>query len=113
MAPARTEDEVSWATDTKEPSERYQGSPRNVKHINAIHWDQSLEPKHYEISGTDPDSKILFLDVNILDSTGSEPYRGDVLIEGERPILCTAAWSFWSASSNLLLCLNNHDVCEA
>jgi imidazolonepropionase-like amidohydrolase len=26
----------------------------------------------------------LFLDVNILDSTGAEPYRGDVYIEGER-----------------------------
>ncbi|KAL2279423.1 hypothetical protein FJTKL_13493 [Diaporthe vaccinii] len=27
---------------------------------------------------------ILFLDVNILDSTGAEPYKGDVLIEGRR-----------------------------
>lgn len=83
MAPARTEDEVSWPTDTKKPAALYQGSPRNVRHINAIQWDRSLEPKHYEICGTDPDSKILFLDVNILDSTGAEPYKGDVLIEGE------------------------------
>lgn len=36
------------------------------------------------MAGTHPDSKILFLDVNILDSTGREPYMGDVLIEGER-----------------------------
>ncbi|KAK5178778.1 hypothetical protein LTR16_010757, partial [Cryomyces antarcticus] len=37
----------------------------------------------YEILGTHPESRILFTDVNILDSTGQEPYRGDVLIEGE------------------------------
>ncbi|TFK53070.1 isoaspartyl dipeptidase-like protein [Heliocybe sulcata] len=43
-----------------------------------------LQPKNYIMAGTHPDSKILFLDVNILDSTGSEPYMGDVLIEGER-----------------------------
>lgn len=84
MAPARTEDEVSWPTDTNKLSTQYQGSPRNVKHINAIQWDQSFQPKYYEICGTDPDSKILFLDVNILDSTGAEPYRGDVLIEGKQ-----------------------------
>lgn len=34
--------------------------------------------------GTHPESKVLFLDVNILDSTGRDPYRGDVLIEGQR-----------------------------
>lgn len=88
MAPARTEDDVSWTTDNKGAydSVPYGGAPRNVEAINAICWDQSLEPKHYEISGTDPDSKILFLDVNILDSTGSEPYKGDVLIEGEQSL---------------------------
>lgn len=83
MAPARTVDEVSWPTDTNKLSAQYQGSPRNVEHINAIQWDRSLQPKHYEICGTDASSKILFLDVNILDSTGAETYRGDVLIEGE------------------------------
>ncbi|KAK7699406.1 hypothetical protein SLS64_011702 [Diaporthe eres] len=81
MAPARTEADPSWPTDTNKPPTSYQGSPRNVKHIDAIPWDRSLEPKHYEICGTDPDSKILFLDVNILDSTGAEPYKGDILIE--------------------------------
>ncbi|KAL1882873.1 hypothetical protein Daus18300_000511 [Diaporthe australafricana] len=84
MAPARTEEEVSWSTDTEKAPASYHGSPRNVKHINAIQWDRSLEPKHCEISGTDADSKLLFLDVNILDSTGAEPYTGDVLIEGQR-----------------------------
>ena len=34
--------------------------------------------------GTKSDSKILFTDVDILDSTGAEPYHGDVYIEGER-----------------------------
>ncbi|EPQ51840.1 amidohydrolase [Gloeophyllum trabeum ATCC 11539] len=43
-----------------------------------------LRPKNYQMAGTHPDNKILFLDVNILDSTGREPYMGDVLIEGER-----------------------------
>lgn len=83
MAPARTLDEVSWPTDTNKHSSHYQGSPRNVDHINEIQWDRSLQPKQYEICGTDPDSKILFLNVNILDSTGAEPYKGDVLIEGK------------------------------
>ncbi|KAG0638209.1 hypothetical protein HOY80DRAFT_923177 [Tuber brumale] len=43
-----------------------------------------LQPKNYEIAGTHPDSRILFRDVRILDSTGREPYPGDVLIKGER-----------------------------
>ncbi|KAL9067313.1 MAG: hypothetical protein Q9157_006854 [Trypethelium eluteriae] len=49
-----------------------------------VHFDSSLKPKNYQIKGTSPDSKILFKDVNILDSTGKEPYRGDVFIQGER-----------------------------
>ena len=47
-----------------------------------VQFDKSLAPKRYEMKGTDPGSKILFLDVNILDSTGRPPYSGDVLIEG-------------------------------
>ena len=47
-----------------------------------VHFDPSLKPKSHQIKGTSPDSKILFQDVNILDSTGSEPYRGDVFIQG-------------------------------
>lgn len=88
MAPARTEDEVSWPTDSNKPSAPHQGCPRNIKPINGIQWDASLQPRHYEICGTDPDSKILFLDVNILDSTGAEPYTGDVLIEGKQFLAC-------------------------
>jgi hypothetical protein len=47
-----------------------------------VDWDPSLKPKSYQIKGTDPNSKVLFRDVSILDSTGREPYRGDVYIEG-------------------------------
>lgn len=36
-------------------------------------------------SGSD-DTIVAFIDVNILDSTGAAPYRGDVLIKGERII---------------------------
>jgi hypothetical protein len=56
--------------------------PRNVEWIEQVEWDSSLQPKDYDIQGTHPDSKILFLNVNILDSTGREPYLGDVLIQG-------------------------------
>jgi hypothetical protein len=51
-----------------------------------VHFDPSLKPKSYHIKGTDPNSKILFRDVNIIDSTGADPFRGDVYIEGD-PLL--------------------------
>lgn len=83
MAPARIEEPpVSWDVDVDAPLEPYTGPPRNLKPINAIHFDSSLQPKDYTIAGTHPDSKVLFLDVNILDSTGANPYHGDVYIEG-------------------------------
>ena len=74
-------DKRSWPPVEVEP-EPYQGPPRNIEAIKNIKWDDNLQPKKYEIHGTHPESKILFLGVNILDSTGKEPYRGDVLIEG-------------------------------
>ncbi|KAK5454984.1 hypothetical protein LTS15_005704 [Exophiala xenobiotica] len=58
--------------------------PEATNHHEKVHFDKKLTPKRHEIKGTDPSSKILFLDVNILDSTGRPPYRGDVYIEGER-----------------------------
>ncbi|KAH0175190.1 hypothetical protein KCU67_g367, partial [Aureobasidium melanogenum] len=58
--------------------------PRNVQWIEEVSWDPSLQPKEYEIQGTHPEAMILFLNVNILDSTGREPYIGDVLVEGQR-----------------------------
>ena len=85
MAPARIEEPpVSWPTVENDSTKQYKGPPRNIKPIDEIAFDESLQPKGYDIFGTHPESKILFLDVNILDSTGREPYRGDVLIEGER-----------------------------
>jgi hypothetical protein len=74
----------SWLQDTDVSRSDHKGFPRNVQPIENVKWDQSLQPKNYEIFGTHPDSKILFLDINILDSTGKEPYHGDVFIEGER-----------------------------
>jgi hypothetical protein len=56
--------------------------PEATNHHEKVHFDKKLTPKRHEIKGTDPSSKILFLDVNILDSTGRPPYRGDVYIEG-------------------------------
>jgi len=84
MAPARTvKDPVPWTSPSYVP-EPYNGPPRNLAYIDDISFDSSLQPKDYEIAGTHPDSKVLFLDVDILDCTGNLPYRGDVLIEGQR-----------------------------
>jgi hypothetical protein len=84
MAPSRIDDPLPSFSQTSTTSEPYKGPPRNLANIDAINFDPSLQPKKYEILGTHPESKILFTDVNILDSTGREPYRGDVLIEGEK-----------------------------
>ena len=62
----------------------------NVDTLNPhdhVHFDPSLQPKKYNIKGTDANSKVLFRDVNILDSTGRDPFRGDVYIEGKDCIL--------------------------
>ncbi|EON63745.1 hypothetical protein W97_02973 [Coniosporium apollinis CBS 100218] len=85
MAPARTaEPPVSWFTNVDSPVPPHVGPPRNIAAIDALKFDPSLQPKQYNILGTHPESKILFADVSIFDSTGREPFRGDVLIEGER-----------------------------
>ena len=83
MAPAPIYDDIPW-TSPAYPINVYDGPPRNIAAIENVHFDPSLQPKNYEIAGTDPNSKLLFLDVNILDSTGRLPYRGDVLVEGKR-----------------------------
>ena len=54
----------------------------NVKTIDEIKFNDAVKYPKYEILGTDAESKILFVDVSILDCTGREPYRGDVYIEG-------------------------------
>ena len=50
---------------------------RKLNPQDDINFDPKLQPKKYHIEGTRPDSKILFVDVNILDSTGAEtvPWR--------------------------------------
>lgn len=70
---------TEWTRDTYEDN----AVPRNVSYIDNLKLDPSLQPKRYEMEGTHCNSKILFIDVNILDSTGRLPYHGDVLIEGK------------------------------
>jgi hypothetical protein len=82
MAPARIEPPVPWSTEADNAPSTHKGKPRNIGPIDALQFDSNLQPKEYKMFGTHPESKILFSDVNILDSTGREPYRGDVLIEG-------------------------------
>ena len=84
MAPAREEPTPSWPLDWDKRRDPHKGKPRNLEPIEALKFDDILQPKQYEIYGTHPDSKILFTDVNILDGSGSTPYKGDVLIEGKR-----------------------------
>jgi hypothetical protein len=74
----------SWpAYDGEANNGSYGGHPRNIAYIDALKLDPNLTPTTYHIEGTCPGSKILFLGVNILDSTGREPFYGDVLIEGK------------------------------
>ena len=80
MAPARISE--PWTSPAHQP-EPYDGPPRNIAYIDAVKFDESLQPKNYEILGTHPDSKLLFVDVNILEATGKLIYQGDVYIEGE------------------------------
>jgi len=66
------------------------GNQVSGKHVNGeikyshdyVNFDPSLKPKSYNIKGTDANSKVLFQNVMILDSTGRQPYHGDVYIEG-------------------------------
>lgn len=81
MATARVQ--VPWTSPDYVP-EPYDGPPRNIAYIDSIEFDPSLQPKAYVIEGTHKDSTVLFLDVEIIDATGKPPYRGDVLIRGER-----------------------------
>ncbi|KAF7869634.1 hypothetical protein EAF04_004418 [Stromatinia cepivora] len=59
-------------------------NPRNLTPIASLNFHPSLLPAPYSILGTSSASKLLFLNVSILDSTGRDPYPGDVLVEGER-----------------------------
>lgn len=73
---------VSWMS-ADYPIDNYDGPPRNVAYVEQLDFDSDLRPVNYEIVGTAPSSQILILDVEILEATGREPYRGDVLIVGK------------------------------
>lgn len=75
---------VSWMSPDC-PVDNYDGPPRNIAYIDQLDFNPNLQPVHYEIAGTSPSSRILTLDVEILEATGREPYRGDVLIKGMLP----------------------------
>ena len=63
------------------------GSYDNIDTMNPhdhVRFDPSLEPKRYQMKGTDPNSKVLFQDVKIVDSTGRDPFRGNVYIAGKQ-----------------------------
>lgn len=55
-----------------------------IKDVDILKTDPRIHIPRREMAGTDPNSKILFKDVKILDSTGKEPFSGDVLVVGER-----------------------------
>ncbi|RFU28794.1 hypothetical protein B7463_g7539, partial [Scytalidium lignicola] len=74
---------LSWISPDYSVPE-YDGPPRNVAYIDSLNFDPLLQPKAYELAGTHPESTILILDVEILEATGKPPYRGDVLIRGQR-----------------------------
>jgi hypothetical protein len=84
MAPSRIAGQPPSFTEVSTDGAPYTGPPRNLSPIASIKFPSSLQPKPYSLIGTHPESTILFTDVQILDSTGQDPYHGDVLIEGEK-----------------------------
>ncbi|KAH7914913.1 dipeptidase [Hygrophoropsis aurantiaca] len=54
--------------------------------VNLTKPDPRLKTPSVEISGDREDTLVAFVNVNILDSTGRDPYRGDVLVKGQRII---------------------------
>jgi hypothetical protein len=77
---------ISWPSWSVESTDvAYEGYPRNISYIDNLRLDPELTLAEYHTEGTNLDSKILFLGVKVLDSTGKMPYYGDILIEGQRP----------------------------
>lgn len=52
-----------------------------------VDFAHGLKPRGYHLKGCDKRSKTLFRNVSIIDSTGREPFQGDVYIEGGLPRL--------------------------
>lgn len=91
---------VSWPAFSLDnfqttPGERYQGPPRNLKPIREYKVKPELQPPNYEIKGIDPASKILFVNVNIIESSGREPYKGSIYIQGS----CLSFFSAYKAKA--------------
>ncbi|KAJ7689315.1 hypothetical protein B0H17DRAFT_1066878 [Mycena rosella] len=57
-----------------------------INGIDLTKPDPRLRVPSVEIKEQQPISAIAFINVNIIDSTGSAPYPGDVLVEGQRVI---------------------------
>ena len=100
---------VSWA-ESMSNNEPYNGPPRNIQPIDEVRFDEKLRPKNYEMSGTHPGSRILILDVHIIDSTGREPYHGDVLIEGELPRKTSLVSTYWARL--ILIVFSRRAICR-
>ena len=84
MAPGILVNGDSGNDDSHFPIFSSHKSKRKLNPQDDLNFDPNLKPRKYHIEGTRPDSQVLFVDVNIIDSTGAEPYRGDVFIQGER-----------------------------
>lgn len=82
MAPSAVDDRGVMTNGINGHVNGMNGDKGNMFAHDYVQFDQSLKPKSYSIKGTDPNSKVLFRDVNILDSTGADPFKGDVYIEG-------------------------------
>jgi hypothetical protein len=54
------------------------------KDYNLAKPDPRLKPRNIEIKGDDEETSFAFVDVKIIDSTGKDAYRGDVLVKGKR-----------------------------
>lgn len=88
MAPSAVDSRGMMVNGMKDKPNGVNGTHDKVDTLrphDSVHFDPSLKPKNYTIKGTDPNSKVLFRDVNILDCTGAEPFKGDVYIEGTPP----------------------------
>ena len=57
-------------------------SKRNLNPQDDLRFDLKFKPRTCHMEGTRPDSMTLFVDVNILDSTGADRFHGGVYIEG-------------------------------
>lgn len=84
----------SWRTVSS--TDNYQGPPRNIASIDQLNFDSHLQPPYYDIAGTPLLSKILFLDVEILEATGHELYRGDVLVAGTMALFAALEQEYMS-----------------